>query len=97
MCNCKINIDISTNAKYNIFKLVRLHKKRGDEMELNLTAIRVEMAKKNWNLKELSKKAKVPYTTITSIMSGKRGGTIKTIGKIAKGLNVDVTDLLKDI
>jgi predicted transcriptional regulator len=65
-------------------------------MELNLTAIRIELAKKNWNLIDLSKNADIPYTTVTSVMSGRRGGTIKTVGKIAKGLGVDVTAILQE-
>lgn len=65
-------------------------------MKLDRTAIRVEMAKKNWNYKDLAKYSRLPYSTTIDIMSGRRSGSIKTMGKLAKGLQLDVTDILKD-
>lgn len=65
-------------------------------MELNLTAIRVEMAKRNWNYKDLARHSNLSYSTLISIMTGSRNGSIQTMGKIAKGLDVDVTNILKD-
>ncbi len=66
-------------------------------MELDLTAIRIELAKKDWSYKDLSKTSGISYNTLISVMSGNRGGNIKTLGKIAKGLGVDVTKILKGI
>lgn len=63
-------------------------------MRLSLTAIRIELAKKNWNYTDLSGVAKIPYNTIIGIMNGTRGGSLKTIGKIAKALNVKVEEIL---
>jgi transcriptional regulator with XRE-family HTH domain len=79
-----------------IIRNLQMQTKGGVKMELNLTAIRVELARKNWNYKDLAKHSNISYSTLISIMTGARNGSIQTMGKIAKGLDVDVTDILKD-
>lgn len=65
-------------------------------VKLDLKSIRIELAKRGWSYKDLSKKSNLSYGTLISIMTGSRNGSIQTMGKIAKGLQVDVADILKD-
>lgn len=54
------------------------------------------MARKCIGDSDLVKLSSVPYSTWTQIKSGKASPTIATIGKIAKGLGVDVTEIIED-
>lgn len=64
-------------------------------IKLNLTMIRVEMAKQNLNQKKLAHKANIQEPTICLIMNGKSRGSIETWGKIAAALGVDVTEIIE--
>lgn len=65
-------------------------------MKLNLTSIRIEMAKKNVNQKELAELAGIQGTTISNILTGKSKGAIATWEKIARALEVDVTKVVEN-
>lgn len=65
-------------------------------MELDLTAIKIEMARKNWNYKDLAEHSDLSYSTLLSIMAGSRSGSIQTMGKIARGLEISAADILKN-
>lgn len=47
---------------------------------------------KNINMNELSKRAKVPQSTLTNILVRKKNPTIPTLFKICRGLNVSIVE-----
>lgn len=57
--------------------------------------IDIAMARACINTYELAKKANMPLPTVNNVISG-RSVRPATIGKIAKALNVDVTELIKE-
>lgn len=65
-------------------------------LKLDIRKLLLLQAKACLNTNELAKKAEMPRTTITNIIHGKRNATPKTIGLLAKALNVEVSDLLID-
>lgn len=65
-------------------------------IKLDIKKLLLLQAKSCFNTNELAEKAKIPRTTITNIVHGKRNATPKTIGLLAKALNVDVTELISD-
>lgn len=64
-------------------------------MKINLKKLELVMAKNCLQLSELSKKAKVSKAIFQKI--GKENSNLRpaTIGKIAKALDVDVTELIE--
>lgn len=65
-------------------------------MTLNLKKVIVIMARNCMDDKDMLKKAGLPAGTWSQIKSGKCKAKTSTIGKIAKGLGVDVTEILED-
>lgn len=65
-------------------------------MELDTQKIRVEIAKKELNAKQFCRINNFPYSTFMGIMSGNRVGNLKTVGKLAKALNVEISEILKN-
>lgn len=65
-------------------------------MELNLKKVLLIMARKCMNDREMLKQANLSTNTWSQIKSGKCKAKIGTIGKIAKGLGVDVTEIIED-
>lgn len=61
---------------------------------LDIRKLVILQAKACLNTNELAAKAEMPRTTITNIVHGKRNASPKTIGLLAKALNVDVTELI---
>lgn len=57
--------------------------------------LRLAMARACINTYELAQKANMPVPTVNNVMSG-RSVKPATIGKIAKALSVDVTELIED-
>jgi DNA-binding XRE family transcriptional regulator len=53
-----------------------------------------ELVNKSWSPADLAKVAEVPEGTIYSILSNRRNGNIKTMGKICKALGLSATELL---
>jgi len=65
-------------------------------LKLDIRKLLLLQAKECLNTNELAEKAEMPRITITNIVHGKRNATPKTIGLLAKALNVEVSDLLID-
>ena len=65
-------------------------------MKVNVENLKVAMAKKCINAVELSKKANVSRGTITNLLGNKTDLSPKTVGLIAKALEVDVTEIIID-
>lgn len=68
---------------------------RSDNVKARTEIIRIEMAKKCMTSIDVYKKANLSKTTFNSILSG-QSVRPSSIGKIAKALNVDVTEILED-
>lgn len=62
-------------------------------MKANHIAIKVFIARKGWTASNLACASGVSRQTISAILHGKDCNPT-TLGKIAKALNVDVTDIL---
>lgn len=65
-------------------------------MKINLKKLEFLMAEKCIEIRELSKKTGVTESTISRIKNGKQNAKPVTIGKIAKGLDVQITELLEN-
>lgn len=65
-------------------------------MKLNLKKVKLAMASKCLSARGLANKAQIPYSTLTPYLSGAREPKTDTLGKIAKALEVDVTEILED-
>ncbi|UYZ34984.1 helix-turn-helix transcriptional regulator [Clostridium beijerinckii] len=63
-------------------------------LKLDIRKLLLLQAKACLNTNELAEKATIPRTTITNIVHGKRNATPKTIGLLAKALNVEVSELI---
>lgn len=63
-------------------------------MKVNRNKLRLAMARACMNTIDLSVKAEIPVQTINGVL---RGRSIRpaTLGRIAKALGVDVTDILE--
>ena len=57
--------------------------------------IDVAMANKGYSAKELSEKCGVSQITIARLKRGVQKARPETVGKIAKALNVDVTEIIE--
>lgn len=64
-------------------------------MKINLQKLQIAMANQEFSSKELSKKCGVSQVTITRITKGVQVARPQTIGKIAKALNVPVTEIIE--
>lgn len=64
-------------------------------MKINVEKLNIKQAEKCLSNKELCKTANIGTLTLTMIKANKRVCHPKTIGKIAKALEVDVTELIE--
>lgn len=64
-------------------------------MKFDLKKLQLVMAEKCIEVRELSKKTGVAESTISRIKNGKQNAKPVTLGKLAKGLGVQITELLK--
>ena len=64
-------------------------------MKVNLQKVQIAMANQAFSSKELSEKCGVSQVTITRITKGVQAARPQTIGKIAKALNVPVTEIIE--
>lgn len=64
-------------------------------MNLDLKKVFLIMARKCMSDKDMLDKAKLSFGTWQQIKSGKCKAKLVTIGKIAKGLSVDVTEIIE--
>ena len=65
-------------------------------MKLDLNKVFLAQARACLSVNNLVDKTGLGRTTVSKILNGKAKVTPKTIGLIAKALNVDVTDIIKD-
>jgi transcriptional regulator with XRE-family HTH domain len=70
----------------------------GVYMNLNITKFKIALARKSMNISDLSSASGVSSNTINSWLknSGKRNPTTKALGKVAKALDIDVTELIEE-
>jgi len=64
-------------------------------MKINVKKLNLYQAEKCLTNKELKEESGVGLLTITMIKNGKRNANPKTVGKIAKALGINVSDLLE--
>ncbi len=64
-------------------------------MKIDKMKIDVAMANKGYSAKELSEKCGVSQITIARLKRGVQKARPETVGKIAKALNVDVTEIIE--
>lgn len=65
-------------------------------MKINKRKLNIYIVKDSRTLKEIAVNAEIDVVTLGRILSGKQQPRRSTIGRIAKALNVDVTDILED-
>ena len=65
-------------------------------MRISTKKIRIELARQNLNMKQFCNEQNISYNTFCCLMKGYRNGNLKTIGRIAKGLNLDVSDIIEE-
>ena len=65
-------------------------------MNLDLNKLKIAQAKACLSVNELVDKTGLGRTTISKTLNGKVKATPKTIGLIAKALNVDVSELINE-
>lgn len=63
-------------------------------MRLNVEYLKKIMDDKNWGIRQFAMKAGLSATTVSRIMSGKRGAGAKSIGAIVKVLPDEPIDKL---
>ncbi|KAF5071995.1 hypothetical protein DSECCO2_206640 [anaerobic digester metagenome] len=64
-------------------------------MKVDKDKLHLAMARACMNANDIQKTACMPRPTLNNVIVG-RSVTPATLGKVAKALNVDVTDLLED-
>lgn len=64
-------------------------------LKIDKMKIDVAMANKGYSAKELSEKCGVSQITIARLKRGVQKARPETVGKIAKALNVDVTEIIE--
>ena len=65
-------------------------------MRIDIRKLDMLIAKKCLTLEELSLLSNLSKASITKLRNGERQARLSTIGKIAKALGVDVTEILED-
>ena len=64
-------------------------------LELDVEKLKVEQARSCLSLEELATKANLSRSSVSKIMKGERRANPKTIGLLAKAMEIDVIELLK--
>lgn len=64
-------------------------------MNLDVKKLQLMMAKKQLNIRELAQRSGLSENSISSFFSGRRVPSIKSLGKLAAGLGVEVEELLQ--
>lgn len=65
-------------------------------MTLNRQALEISIAKAGLSLVDTARLSGVGLSTVSKAINGKTALRRASIGKLAKALNVDVTDLIED-
>lgn len=63
-------------------------------MGINLEKLKIAMARNCFSVDGLVEKSGLGRTTVSKIINGKQKPSTKTLGLLAKALNVDVTELI---
>lgn len=63
-------------------------------MKININKLNIAQAEKCWNNQELCKNANISLTTLAKIKNSNRECQPSTIGKIAKALDIPVSELV---
>lgn len=64
-------------------------------MNLDIAKLKIAQARACLSIDELAEKSGVARVSVSKILNGKRNATPKTIGLLAKALNVDVTEIIE--
>lgn len=72
-----------------------MNMKGGDWMKANKRKLEIAMARACLNTYDLANVANMPIPTVNNVISG-RSVKPATIGRVARALGVDVTDLIGD-
>lgn len=64
-------------------------------MKVNYKKLIILLGGKCWNVRELVKNANIQSKIFYDIKNGKDTLNIKTVGKIAKALDIDVSEILE--
>lgn len=64
-------------------------------MGLNLSKVKIAMARECLSVNDLVEKSGLGRATVSKIVNGKVEPTTKSIGLLAKALNVDVEEIIK--
>lgn len=65
-------------------------------MSLDLIKIKIAMAKKCLSVNELADNSGLGRSTVSKLINGKAEPTTKSLGLLAKALNVDVTEIIAE-
>jgi len=65
-------------------------------MRFNIEKFKIAQAKACLSLNEIVEKTNLGRSTVSKILNGDNNPSIKTIGLLAKALNVDVTELISE-
>lgn len=64
-------------------------------MGICLEKLRISMARECLSVNDLAEKSGLGRTTVSKIVNGKQKPTTKSLGLLAKALNVDVKEIIK--
>ncbi len=81
-------------------RMIEIHgntcvKKEGENVKVNRKKLELAMATACMNTEDLQKASNIPRATLNNVISG-RNVRPGTMGKVAKGLGVCVTEIIED-
>ena len=88
MTDCFVSAIVNDRLKTIYFE------EGGETMKANRNKLEIAMAKACMSTAELQKAAEMPRPTLNNVISGKSAKPA-TIGRIARALGVDVTEILE--
>lgn len=65
-------------------------------MNIDINKLNIAIAKSCITMKDLSDLSSVNVTTLSRIKTGKQLPSLRTVGKIAKALKIDVEELIQE-
>ena len=65
-------------------------------MKLDPKKLEIEMARREMGVRDLAAKADISFSAVSKYIRGLMNPKTKPIGKIAKALNVDVTEIIME-
>jgi len=68
---------------------------RGLDVKISIEKLNIELARRQLSVTEFCMQTKIPQVTVDQIRRGVRQARPKTIGRIAAGLGVDVTEIIE--